>query len=173
MLWKQFFIFFLFFYKKKQELRREEKEQQSPVSVLDSPFPENAEPFSFSIGEEDEDAEERAVQLLDQVKATRRVESSNANVDDVLLDFFKHHGSMKTSRRDQTANGEILKTAESWLNGEVEWCNETENEACIRDMERGGRWINFQEEEEEMTSDLGALVLEILVDELLDDLSLN
>ncbi|RVX00972.1 hypothetical protein CK203_022834 [Vitis vinifera] len=160
------------------ELRCEEKEQHSPVSVLDCPFTEDAEPFSFFIrDEEEEEAEEKAMQLLDQVKAAGSVEFSKANLnDDLLLEFFRDE-LMKISRGNQTVDkevdAEILKIAEAWLKGEFEWGVETEKEACIRDMERGGRWRKFEEEEEEMALELEVLVFEILEDELLGDLFVN
>ena len=44
-------------------------------------------------------------------------------------------------------DAEISTIAEAWLNGEFEWGVETEKGAFIRDMERGGRWRKFEEEE--------------------------
>lgn len=143
--------------------------------MLDFPFTEDAEPLFF-VGEEEQEAEERAMQLLDQIKATGLVQFSDNLNDDLLLDFCKDE-LIKIIRRNQTVDKEvdarILTIAEAWLSGEFGWGVETEKEACIGDMERGGRWRRFEDEEEEMALLLEAFLFEILVDEVLCDLYVN
>ena len=117
------------------------------------------------------------MQLLDRVKSTSSVQFIETNLnEDLLLEFFKDE-LIKVSRRNQTedkeVDAEILTIAEDWLNGEFEWGVETEKEVFIRDMERGGRWRKFEEEEEEMALHLEVLLFEILVDELLGDFYVN
>ena len=113
------------------------------------------------------------MQLLDRVKETSSVQFIETNLnEDLLLEFLKDE-LIKVSRRNQTVDkevdAEISTVAEAWLNGEFEWGVETEKGAFIIDMERGGRWRKFEEEEEEMALHLEVFLFEILVDELLGD----
>ncbi|GMI95779.1 TON1 Recruiting Motif 9 [Hibiscus trionum] len=121
----------------------EEAEQHSPVSVLGG-------------------GEAKAWQLVNRVKETiplTRCESDTC-VAKLLLDLF----------REEVEYCETVKLVKAWIDGERS--ETTKREACVREMEREGRWRNcrFQEEQQELAMGVERWVVNILVDELLVDL---
>ncbi|XP_059651482.1 uncharacterized protein LOC132299058 [Cornus florida] len=151
----------------------EEEEQHSPVSVLDFPFREDEDE------EQEIGAEEKAMQLLNQVLETRSSVDSKANVDTLLFDFFSHE--LTTTGRNQQQNEsdcEMVRVAKAWISGQqndgksLAWKVESNREAYSRDMQRIVRWNKFEEEQEELVLDVEIGVLSYLVDELLADLSI-
>ncbi|KAK8483747.1 hypothetical protein V6N13_132061 [Hibiscus sabdariffa] len=65
---------------------------------------------------------------------------------------------------------EMAKLVKAWIDGEHS--ETTRREACVREMEREGRWgkCRFNEEEEELAMGVERWVMNALVDELLVDL---
>ncbi|KAK4418703.1 hypothetical protein Salat_2283100 [Sesamum alatum] len=162
----------------------EEMEQQSPVSVLDSPFrqvsrrliqePKLTRKLSFRgetvVSERANAAEEKAKQLLSHL-----IDENDNKREDCLtiLDFFLHELCMKGKMNDVEFDSEVLRTAESWMNGEYdesyEWGVEEKRMAYVKDMEKGVCWNKFKQEQEEVSVELQVKVFDDLINELLAD----
>lgn len=117
--------------------------------------------------------EQKAKKILSLLKETRNLcmEDCEANLNDqLLLDFFLHELIQNNVGESEM----LMREAKSWINGEYngefEWEMEDKREAFIRDMQRIGRWNNFEEEKEELTSDLEFELFNNLVHEVLTDL---
>ncbi|KAF8380336.1 hypothetical protein HHK36_027820 [Tetracentron sinense] len=145
------------------------------VSDLDEPLesPRNYSSIStHSEKQEDEEtqkAKEKAWELLKLIKATSSVESSKSNVDLMLLDF------LRDGILDRNQNTQLLKMARDWMNGNnyhglLEYGLKDYREACVRDMEMGGRWMKLDKEQGELAFEMEIGVLGDLLDELLLDL---
>ncbi|XP_016463432.1 uncharacterized protein LOC107786461 [Nicotiana tabacum] len=141
---------------------------------------ESLEEGNTSFNEEDEEIqeqetheiEENAKKLLSHFKETEKLctEDCEANVDQLLLDFFWHELIQNNVDESEI----LMKEAKSLINGEYndefEWENEDKREAYIRDMQELGRWnYKFEEEKEELALDLEFEVLTDLVHEVLVD----
>ncbi|KAJ9188392.1 hypothetical protein P3X46_003752 [Hevea brasiliensis] len=150
------------------------KQHNSPFSVIDIEFEEDEESSSFfdqSFATETNtsyEEEEEAWQLLKHVKETSSVGECRNNLDRLLLDFFRDELKIKgyQSRNDKFGF-EILSRVKAWIDGEQSlWIGWDKKEAYVREMEREGKWIKFEEEQEEV-----ALAIENwMLDELLLDL---
>ncbi|KAL6214759.1 hypothetical protein ACLB2K_014191 [Fragaria x ananassa] len=78
-------------------------------------------------------------------------------------------------RNDQTEDGfdwEIISKAKAWISGEnvapFEWGLEHKKEGIVRNMHKGGKWINkFEDEQEELAMEIQTAVLEYLLDKRL------
>ncbi|KAL6130837.1 hypothetical protein ACLB2K_069215 [Fragaria x ananassa] len=121
--------------------------------------------------------EERAMEMLNHVKETSLTPLYEDSMEDkLLLDFFREE--MGAQRNDQTEYGfdwEIISKAKAWISGEnvapFEWGLEHKKEGIVRNMHKGGKWINkFEDEQEELAMEIQTAVLEYLVDELSVDL---
>ncbi|XP_055808357.1 uncharacterized protein LOC129876904 [Solanum dulcamara] len=117
--------------------------------------------------------EQKAKKILSQLKETRNLcmKDCEANLNDQLLfDFFLH----ELIQNNVDESEMLMREAKSWINGEYngefEWEMEDKREAYIRDMQRVGRWNNFEEEKEELTSVLEFELFNNLVHEVLIDL---
>lgn len=71
-------------------------------------------------------------------------------------------------------DGEILRAARSWMNGEYsetyEWELEGNRKAYVEDMEKGVCWGNkFRHEQDEISRELEDEVTDLLLDDLLAD----
>lgn len=162
----------------------EDKEQSSPVCVLDYVSQEEDESFSYfhqtprrsqtnknvTHEEEADGVEEKAMQLLNEVKTSISSSAECLEIDEefLLLDFFMQHMSDKKKGDD-----ELLKIAKSWIRGEddgcLEWQMVGQKEFSIRDMERGVKWNKFDEDEQELGLEIENHLLNQLVDDLLFD----
>ncbi|KAK8498803.1 hypothetical protein V6N13_140169 [Hibiscus sabdariffa] len=135
----------------------EETEQRSPVSVL-----------GFEYGE----GETKAWQLVNHVKETIPLTSyeSHTCVDKLLLDLFREETETNWDQNGEPEYYEMVKLVKAWIEGEQS--ETTRREACVREMEREGRWRNcrFQEEREELAMGVERWVINILVDDILVDL---
>ncbi|XP_022769701.1 uncharacterized protein LOC111313301 isoform X2 [Durio zibethinus] len=127
--------------------------------------------------EETNEVEEKARQLLNRVKGTSSLRiCKNICTDKLLLDLFREEIATKWNQtRNEELERDMVRLAKAWIDGEQ---NETEKwgvgekkEACVRDMDREGRWSKFlQEEQEDLAWEVESRVMNILVDELLADL---
>ncbi|XWS77116.1 hypothetical protein CRYUN_Cryun01aG0234600 [Craigia yunnanensis] len=126
--------------------------------------------------EETNEVEEKARQLLNRVKETNSPMSyKNICTDKLLLDLFREEIATKWNKtRNEELECDMVRLATAWIDGEQneaeKWGVGEKREACIRDMNREGRWNKFQEEQEELTWEVESGVINILVDELLVDL---
>ncbi|XP_058225542.1 uncharacterized protein LOC131334514 [Rhododendron vialii] len=120
--------------------------------------------------------EEKARQMLNHIRTTSSLETREASVDQLLLDFFSNELGTSRNQNDARFDCGILRVAEDWVSGKYEsfeWEMEGKREAFVRDMERGERWKKFEEEIEELAMEMEAWVLDYLVDELVVDLSFS
>ncbi|KAL4339821.1 hypothetical protein GQ457_08G022890 [Hibiscus cannabinus] len=138
----------------------EETEQRSPVSVL-----------GYEYGTE---GETKAWQLVNRVKETIPLTSDESHtcVDKLLLDLFREETETNWDKNGELEYCETVKLVKAWIEGEHSVSETTRREACVREMEREGRWRNwrFQEEQEELAMGVERWVINILVDDLLVDL---
>lgn len=119
--------------------------------------------------------EENAIQLMDHVKIRSPVEECDENDEYLLLDFFRDE--LVTSKGVKN-NGEfelrVLRVAKSWMRGEddgsLEWELEGTREVCIREMEKRGKWNDYEDEQQEIGVEIEKLVLNHLLNELTMDL---
>lgn len=121
-----------------------------------------------------------AMELMYHVKSTTSSESYGVDVEELLLDFFVDEllFSKKNNIKNQVDmfNWEMVRIAKDWMSEECAfgWGLQPKMEACIREMHKGGRWIKFDEDQEELALEIEDRVLDSLVDDLLLDLfSLN
>lgn len=120
--------------------------------------------------------EERARELLDYVKETSSSHSSNAEEDQLLLDFFREE--MRALKSHETNydeyNWEMVSLAKAWLSGEQKavlgWGLDHNREVYIREMDKEGRWSQFEVEQEELALEIEAGMLGQLIDEVLVDI---
>ncbi|KAK1376242.1 hypothetical protein POM88_032435 [Heracleum sosnowskyi] len=169
----------------------EDKEQNSPVCVLDYVSQEEDESFSYfhqtprrsqtrtelsanknnvTREEEADGVEEKAMQLLNEIKTSisNSVECLEIDQEFLLLDFF-----MQQLSDNKKGDDELLKVAKDWIKGQadgsLEWEIVGKKEFSIRDMERGVKWNKFDEDEQELGLEIENQLLNQLVDELLSD----
>ncbi|XP_050387345.1 uncharacterized protein LOC126803604 [Argentina anserina] len=140
------------------------------------------EGIHFEREEEDHGIEERALELLHFIRATGLTpESCDDKMEDkLMLDFFREElgSAQRCNKSDDAFDWEIVSKAKAWIKVEntatFEWGLEHKNEAIVRDMHKGGKWINnFEDEQEELALEIETAVLEFLVDELSIDLLLR
>ena len=136
----------------------------------------------INLEEEDNGIEVRALELLNFVRATGLTpESCEDKMEDkLILDFFREElaGAQRNNQKDDEFDREIVSKAEAWISGKYiapfEWGVEHKKEAFVRDMQKGGKWNNkFEDEQEELALEIETAVLEFLVDELSVDLLLQ
>ncbi|MCD7461157.1 hypothetical protein HAX54_045409 [Datura stramonium] len=142
-------------------------------------FESLAEENTSSKGEEEEEEiqeiEEKAKELLINLKEMEGCEANYMDDDDQLLfDFIWNE--LITSGKHQINNVDeklIMREAKSWINGdyngEFEWEIEDKREAYIKDMERVANWNKFEEEKQELILDLEFEVFNDLVQEVMED----
>ena len=121
--------------------------------------------------------EERARELLLQIKETSSSKSFRVEEDQLLLDFFSDEiiRALKSheSKYDEY-NWEMVKLAKAWLSGEKKavlgWGLEYNREVYVREMYKEGKWSQFEFEQEELALEIEAGMFGQLIDEVLIDL---
>ncbi|KAL4562740.1 hypothetical protein LXL04_026770 [Taraxacum kok-saghyz] len=112
--------------------------------------------------------EEKAIKLMDHVKTTTSFE----DCDDLLLDFFRDE--MITNKGVEIDESRVLKMAKSWVRGEDDgslgWEMEGRREVCIQEMEKIGKWKDFEDEQQEIGIEISMMVFDHLLNELSMDL---
>ncbi|KAM7525687.1 hypothetical protein LguiA_015589 [Lonicera macranthoides] len=118
--------------------------------------------------EEDEDniAEQNAVELLKKMNTTMPSVSFKFNPNNLLIDFF---------RETNTFDSVALDVARDWVSGQprellLGWEVQKSREAYIKNMEKGGKWRDLDEDKREVVLELGDEVLTDLVNEFILDL---
>ncbi|KAF6160465.1 hypothetical protein GIB67_019234 [Kingdonia uniflora] len=134
---------------------------------------------------EDDDSiktEAKARELLKLIKQETSIseESRKWNVDNLLVDFFRdeimENNLIKKPTKDDDDNeydNALLKGARDWMTGNcrpLDWGVEESRGTHVKDMERGGRWKTFEEEQSDIGLELEITVLDSLMDELVLDL---
>ncbi|KAI3701343.1 hypothetical protein L2E82_45997 [Cichorium intybus] len=117
---------------------------------------------------------EKAIQLMDHVK-TSLIEEYDQNVDDLLLDFFRDELiTSKGVKSEYEFESRLLRMAKSWVRGEddgsLEWEMEGRREVCIQEMDKRGKWKDFEEEQKEIGIEMTTILFEHLLHELSIDL---
>lgn len=121
--------------------------------------------------EEPDRTEKMAWKLLHFAKSSGSFQGSEANyLNKLLLDFFKYEA--KKRRIDQEDNEfecEIMRRAQDWLNGSFgDDLENSDKNACIRDMDKRERWNNFEEQKVELASGIESAILDNLIVEIFD-----
>lgn len=118
--------------------------------------------------EEDDDVitEHNAVELLKKMKTTMPSVSFKFNPDNLLIDIFR-----ETNTFDKVA----LDVARDWINGQprevlLGWEVQKSREAYIKNMEKGGKWRDLDEDKREVALELEDEVFTDLVNEFILDL---
>lgn len=119
--------------------------------------------------------EEKAIQLMNQVKTTSSIEESNSNMDYLLLDLFRDELIInKGLETDSEFESRVLRVAKSWINGEsdesLEWEIEGAREMCVREIEKSINLKDFKEDKQEIGIEIASMVFDHLLDELSTDL---
>ncbi|KVH89134.1 uncharacterized protein LOC112526672 [Cynara cardunculus var. scolymus] len=119
--------------------------------------------------------EEKAIELMNQVKTTTSIEESNSNMDYLLLDFFRDElFTKKGLETDSEFESRVLRVAKSWIRGEsdesLEWEIEGTREMCVREIEKIINLKDFKEDKQEIGIEIASMVFDHLLDELSSDL---
>lgn len=151
-----------------------------------SPLPHSSTPINdkfISDAEEEQDedvengAEQKALELLHQMKASSPSYSLKLKTNMLLLDFFKERIADENSEKQSSFDKEVLQEAEDWINGRtpgglfVEWEVEKNRQVYLKDMEKGGEWKTLDQENQEVAFELESEVFAALLHELLLDIS--
>ncbi|KAJ8900297.1 hypothetical protein K2173_024937 [Erythroxylum novogranatense] len=163
-----------------QRENRELTERIKQFESLSKEWASMEEDLDTNLGKEDEkgtgtmfddEVEEQAWQLLNQLKPTME-NCRHSGVDQLLLlNFFTDELTQVRCRSSET----MLEYAEAWIKGEQDQCKgwevEHKREGYVRDMEKGQSWRNFEEEKEGLVLTMEDEMVTLLIDELLVDLS--
>ncbi|KAK4751705.1 hypothetical protein SAY87_020503 [Trapa incisa] len=137
--------------------------------------------------EEDEEPsfslEDKATGLLNKVRAfaSENGISFKCNEERLLLDFFRSELPEGIRFRFDIGSGdedygELVRRAESWVRGDghsgsnYQWGIDGKKDAYLRDMEKGGTWSKFEEDQRRMVVEMESGVWSLLLDELLGDI---
>ncbi|CAL5437281.1 unnamed protein product [Camellia sinensis] len=159
-------------------------DKQFSSSEFEDESPEPDSPCrSDSIQEEENEAEHKALDLLELIKFTIPSSSFKFMADDLLLDFLRERiteaqsHTMTVMGDDEKLESELLNVIEDWVTGQpqemlVEWDVQKNRQAYMREMEKGGKWSKMEEDEhkDEVAMELEIEVFDSLVNELLLDL---
>ncbi|XP_077243134.1 DUF4378 domain protein isoform X2 [Tasmannia lanceolata] len=130
----------------------------------------------IAISENSNEEEDEKPRVLLKLLKTSLGESRKTNLDRLLLDFFREGLQTNVHRREEAKGNEceeeLLSEASDWIEGcgEMGKGVEDNSEVRVREMERGGKWRKFGEEEEELAVEMESGVFSSLVEELLIDL---
>lgn len=144
-----------------------ESDHESVESIL--------QPCSFSLQEEETEAERKAEALLLQMKlAAPSFSFKFKGVENLLLDFFRERLT-----EGNEYDHELLEVVNDWMDGEPRdlvkgWEVQKNRQAYIRDMEKGGMWSKYDDEEkQEVGLELEEDVFSSLLNELCLDLFIS
>ncbi|KAL6005562.1 hypothetical protein ACLOJK_006129 [Asimina triloba] len=134
--------------------------------------------------EDEEEEDDRPTKLLEQFKAScygqhekpHLKKTTTTTTDRLLLAFFRECLSLSSSshggEEDELEMG-LLRDAMNWVNGgsgKTAWGAKVRKEIHVREMEKGGRWSKFEDEEGELAAELEVGLVGSLLEELLLDL---
>ncbi|KAJ7952380.1 Testis-expressed sequence 10 protein [Quillaja saponaria] len=105
-------------------------------------------------------------------KMTSPSNSLMVKADNLLFDFFRESVEEVEKKAKEV---QVLKVAQEWFNGQPQelylgWEVMDGRTACIKDMEKSGRWMKFDGENEQVALGLEVDVFNCLVNELIVDL---
>ncbi|KAM3735025.1 hypothetical protein ACB098_10G059900 [Castanea mollissima] len=147
---------------------------QSPMQPCSLPTQDNN---TFDKKEENLTEELKAQELLDLIRTKSSPSGSKFKVDSLLLDFFEENNvnASTTTRCNNENQHEILTVIEDWLSGQPQelllgWEVQDGRQVYVKDMEKGGTWSTFVEEEKEVALEVEDEVWTTLLNDLLLDL---
>lgn len=125
--------------------------------------------------------EKDANELLKLVKAKMPLNNHLLSKADILLlDFFKEkivekNGSPIEITKGSMQLGDELEIANQWVNGQAEemflgWEVKDKRHFYLREMEKNGKWRNFDEDKQDLGLELELQIFTCLVNEALFDL---
>ncbi|KAK4269644.1 hypothetical protein QN277_022774 [Acacia crassicarpa] len=144
--------------------RQEEEEQRSPVSVLEIEEYERFSDIDDDEYEEGDESETMAWKLLQCAKSTSGSVYQRSDLEKLLLDFFKEEMKKRRVDENDELESEILRRTRDWMNGSFgdEYENSDKN-ACVRDMDERERWNKFEDEKQELACEIEGDILENLI----------
>ncbi|KDP28698.1 hypothetical protein JCGZ_14469 [Jatropha curcas] len=179
--------------------KAEEKQLSSPISVIDIEF-EGDEDSSSIYDESNANVEskypfnlEKWMAVNENTSSEEETETNTINGEEEeawqLLNYFKQTSSMKEERlvfdffREELCRKTyetknegfecemLISRVKEWINGEDRmWVGGENKEACIREMERQGKWSKLEEEEEMVGLEVENWMMGLLLEDLLLDL---
>ncbi|XP_016440341.1 uncharacterized protein LOC107766122 [Nicotiana tabacum] len=159
-----------------------EKRIVSSESESESPLTNTSE-TEVEEQEKEEDkqtVESRALDLVQELKASLPSYNMKLKAEELLLDFFKgrilnasEHSEELT--KGDALNNKLLQVAKDWINGKpievlLDWKVRENRMAYIRDIESRGEWKNTDLEKQEVILELEIEVFASLMNELLLDI---
>lgn len=141
-----------------------ESESESPLN--NSPETE--------VDEEEEDkqtVESRAIDLVQELKASMPSYSLKLKTEKFLFDFFKE----RILNGDNEFNNKMLELAQDWINGKpidvlLDWKVQENRMAYIRAIESRGEWKNTEVEKQEVILELEVDIFASLMNEVVVDI---
>ncbi|XP_041994556.1 uncharacterized protein LOC121744915 [Salvia splendens] len=121
--------------------------------------------------EEDIEEEDKAIELLGQVKAIMPSYGLKIKADKLMLDFFREKLGCESLLHDA-----LVEIARDWMNGHdplglfMEWEVEKNRPAYLENMENVGEWKRQDQENGEVVSELEIELYDALLNEVLLDI---
>ncbi|XP_062074194.1 uncharacterized protein LOC133778321 isoform X2 [Humulus lupulus] len=163
-----------------QKIRRfENLTQLEPVDlekriIAMSDIKNDNDRYQIKTSSDDEIEDQKARELVTKVTKNINTAASSSATNKLLFDFFRERVAEERGSRKGFA--EAVKSAEDWTVGAptrevlLRWEVNEGRKAYIKEMEKGGRWRNLDEEKGEIDLELEALVWDSLIEEILLDL---
>lgn len=157
-----------------------EKRIVSSESESESPLTNTSETEVEEQEEDKQTVESKALDLVQELKASLPSYNMKLKAEKILLDFFKErilnaseHSEDLT--RGDAFNNKLLQVAKDWINGKpievlLDWKVQQNRMAYIRDIESRGEWKNTDLEKQEVILELEIEVFASLMNELLLDI---
>lgn len=141
-----------------------------------SELEDDSEPASSRRNNDEVESEEKARELVQLVFKTTSPTNKLVYMksENLLFDFFRER-IMEVGLVVKVQEV-VLKLAEDWINGKQQevlmgWEVKERRDGYVKDMEKGGRWRNLDDEIHQLGSELEAELWNSLLNELLlDDL---
>lgn len=154
-------------------ISNDDEEQHSPVSILDSPFRDD-EDSAASFDESLANVERTKQRLLESIKwletlaGVKSIDSDEEDEIDGVIEEPTTEAKTKSHHRCKDEKLEAQGTKEAKAN--LGCKKESEMEECVREMEKDAQWSRFEEQTNQLGTELGLGMLNALIDELLVDL---
>ncbi|XP_047940197.1 uncharacterized protein LOC125187617 [Salvia hispanica] len=151
--------------------RRFASQTESDNESLSSPLPHSSTSSDEEEEEEDIEEEDKAIELLGQVKAIMPSYGLKTKADKLILDFFREKLGCESLFHDA-----LVEIARDWMNGHnplglfMEWEVEKNRPAYLENMENVGEWKRLDQENGEVVSELEIEVYDALLNEMLLDI---
>ncbi|CAI9755406.1 unnamed protein product [Fraxinus pennsylvanica] len=155
-------------------------QESDDAESIESSLQHFEEKIISNIEEEENQAEQKALELFHLIKSTMPSLHLKLSAETLLLDYFREKITnecllSEKKRVEKSFYGEIFDQARDWINGHphelfLESGVQKKRQAYVKDMEKGREWTTFDEQIKEVALDLEAEVYGCLINELLLDL---